>query len=196
MEDEELVKNISEPVQKQKIENIAGNEETVKNNTNIDEKEPFETNTKTFVNEELVKNISEPVQTQKIENIGRNEKELFETNFKTVVNEELVKNISGPVQTQKTKPVQPTKNIDEKERSETKIKTVVIENGEKESKNVSSISDFDAKLELKLSHLLEKNENQTLAKINEILEKNVSLSTDFNEVKVHNKKQVREKKRK
>ena len=48
-------------------------------------------------------------------------------------------------------------------------------------------------MELKLSDLLEKNENQTLAKINEILEKNVSLSTDFNEVKVHNKKQVREK---
>ena len=61
MEDKELVKNISEPVQTQKIENIAGNEETVKNNTNNDEKEPFETNIKTVVNEELIKNISEPV---------------------------------------------------------------------------------------------------------------------------------------
>ena len=143
--------------------------------------------------EELVKNISEPVQTRKIENIAGNEKEPFETNVKTVVNEELVKNISGPVQTQKTKPVQPTKNIDEKEPSETKIKTVVNENGDKESKNVSSINDLEARLELKLSHLLEKNENQTLAKINEILEKNVSLSIDFNDVKVDNKKQVREK---
>ena len=41
--------------------------------------------------------------------------------------------------------------------------------------------------------MLEKNENQTLAKINEILEKNVILSIDFNDVKVDNKKQVREK---
>ena len=104
--------------------------------------------------EELVKNISEPVQTRKIENIAGNEKEPFETNVKTVVNE----------------------------------------NGDKESKNVSSINDLEARLELKLSHLLEKNENQTLAKINEILEKNVSLSIDFNDVKVDNKKQVREKK--
>ena len=103
--------------------------------------------------EELVKNISEPVQTRKIENIAGNEKEPFETNVKTVVNE----------------------------------------NGDKESKNVSSINDLEARLELKLSHLLEKNENQTLAKINEILEKNVSLSIDFNDVKVDNKKQVREK---
>ena len=117
------------------------------------------------------KNISEPVQTRKIENIAGNEKEPFETNVKTVVNEELLKNISGPVQTQKTKPVQKTKNIDEKEPSETKIKTVVNENGDKESKNVSSISDFEAKLELKLIDLLEKIENQALAKINEILQK-------------------------
>ena len=51
MEDEELVKNISEPVQTRKIENIGGNEDTVRNN--IDEKEPFETNLKTVVNEEL-----------------------------------------------------------------------------------------------------------------------------------------------
>ena len=102
--------------------------------------------------EELVKNISEPVQTRKIENIAGNEKEPFETNVKTVVNE----------------------------------------NGDKESKNVSSINDLEARLELKLSHLLEKNENQTLAKINEILEKNVSLSIDFNDVKVDNKKQVNE----
>ena len=34
--------------------------------------------------------------------------------------------------------------------------------------------------------MLEKNENQTLAKINEIFEKNVNLSIDFNDVKVDN----------
>ena len=120
---------------------------------------------------ELAKNISEPVKTPKIKNIDGDE--------------EIVKNI--------TEPVQPTKNIDEKEPLETNAKTVVNEVNDKESKNVSSLSDFEAKLELKISDMLEKNENQTLAKIDELLEKNVSVSIDFNDLKVDNKNEVLEK---
>ena len=120
---------------------------------------------------ELAKNISEPVETPKIKNIDGDE--------------EIVKNI--------TEPVQPTKNIDEKEPLETNAKTVVNEGNDKESKNVSSLSDFEAKLEFKISDMLEKNENQTLAKIDELLEKNVSVSIDFNDLKFDNKNEVLEK---
>ena len=75
---------------------------------------------------------------------------------------------------------------------ETNVKTIVNNGNDKELKNFSSLSDFDAKLELEISDILEKTQNKTPAKINELLEKNVSFTIDFNDLEVDNKKQVNE----